>query len=118
MRIGRAVLRGMSSLLEIRLFTLHPGTREEFDRISREGTIPLMRRHGITVVGHGPCANDDDGYVLVRAFPSEQARVEQSQAIYVLPEWVDNYEKPIMGMIADYRTAVLPLSLMPGFGPA
>jgi hypothetical protein len=97
-------------LLEIRLFTLRPGTRDEFDRISREGTIPMMRRHGINVIAHGPARNDDDGYFLLRAFPAEQQRVEQSQAIYATREWTDNYEEPIMGMIADYHTAVLPMT--------
>jgi len=99
-----------SWLLEIRLFKLHPGTRDEFDRISREGTIPMMRRHGITVVAHGPSLNDDDGYFLLRAFPSEEQRIVQSQAIYATDEWAANYEEPIMGMIADYHTSVVPLS--------
>jgi hypothetical protein len=101
---------GESWLLEIRLFKLHPGTREEFDRISRDGTIPMMRRHGINVVAHGPSLNDEDGYFLLRAFPSEDQRITQSQAIYATDEWAANYEEPIMGMIADYHTSVLPLS--------
>jgi len=99
-----------SWLLEIRLFKLHPGTRAEFDRISREGTIPMMRRYGINVVAHGSSLNDEDGYFLLRAFPSEEQRVTQSQVIYATAEWAENYEEPIMGMIADYHTAVMPMS--------
>jgi hypothetical protein len=96
------------SLVEIRLFTLHPGTRAEFDRISREGTIPLMRRCGITVLTFGPCLNDDDGYVLVRAFPSEQERTERAETFYASIEWTNHYESRVTAMIANYRTAVLP----------
>ena len=97
-----------NSLLEMRLFKLRPGTRPEFDRISREGTIPMMRRYGINVVDFGPMLNDEDGYFLLRAFGSEQDRVEKSQAIYATAEWEENYDAPVTSMIADYRTAVIP----------
>ncbi|MEU6432344.1 hypothetical protein ABZ860_41105 [Microbispora sp. NPDC046973] len=96
-------------LLEVRLFTVRPGTREEWHRISREGTIPLMGRCGITVIAHGPSVNDDDGYYLVRAFRDEQERVELSQAFYATEEWAREFEEPLSQMMADYRTAVIPL---------
>jgi len=97
-----------SGLLEMRLFKLHPGTRAEFDRISRDGTIPMMRRYGITVLGYGPTLNDDDGYLLLRAFPSEDQRVAVAQEFYASDEWQANFETPVMAMIADYHTAVIP----------
>jgi hypothetical protein len=95
-------------LLEMRLFKVRPGTREMFHKISREGTVPLMRRCGITVLAHGPSLNDDDGYFLLRAFPSEEQRIELSQAVYRTAEWERNYEEPVMGMIDEYHTTVLP----------
>jgi len=97
-----------SGLLEMRLFKLRPGTRAEFDRISHEGTIPMMRRFGITVLAYGPTLNDEDGYLLLRAFPSEGERVSRSQAFYASDEWETNYEAPVMAMIEDYHTAVIP----------
>jgi hypothetical protein len=102
-----ATMNEESWLLEIRIFTVQPGTRDEFDRISREGTIPLMRRLGITVVAYGPSLNNDDGYYLLRAFRSEQERVALSQSVYTTDEWEANYDAPITAMIADYRTAVI-----------
>jgi hypothetical protein len=97
-----------SGLLEMRLFKLHPGTREEFDRLSREGTIPMMRRFGITVLSYGPTVNDEDGYLLVRAFESEEQRVALARSFYASDEWEANYERPVTAMIADYHTAVIP----------
>jgi hypothetical protein len=97
-------------LLETRLFTLHPGVREEFHRISRDETIPLMRRHGITVLMFGPCLNDENGYFLMRTFRSEQERVELAQAFYASPEWEARYDGPVTEMIANYQTAVVPAS--------
>jgi hypothetical protein len=102
------VTEAESWLLEMRLFKLQPGTRSEFDRISRDGTIPMMRRHGINVLDFGPMLNDEDGYFLLRAFRSEEDRVEKSQAIYATTEWEENYDAPVTAMIADYRTAVIP----------
>lgn len=106
------------SLLEVRLFTVTPGGREEFDRISREHTVPMMRRWGIDVLAHGPSLNDDDGYYLLRAFPSEEERVGVQERFYASAEWLDNYEKPVMELIAAYRTAVAPLTpeLLRGLG--
>jgi hypothetical protein len=96
--------------LEIRLFQLHPGTRDEFHRISRDGTIPLMRRMGITVVAHGASLNNENGYFLLRAFPSEEQRIAQGKAVYETPEWTEEYDTVVMGMIAGYDTAVLPIA--------
>jgi NIPSNAP len=95
-------------VLEIRMFKVRPGTREEFHRISRDGTVPLMRRCGIDVVAHGPMVNDENGYLLLRAFASERERRAQSQAVYATAEWEQCYETPVMGMIEDYRIAVMP----------
>lgn len=102
-----AVSEDKSWLLEIRLFMLHPDVRDEFHRISRDGTIPLMRKCGITVVAHGPSLNNEDGYFLLRAFATEDDRVELSRSVYATDEWEKNYEEPVMGMISDYHTAVL-----------
>jgi NIPSNAP len=98
----------MSSLLEMRLFKLRPGTRDEFHRISDEGTIPMMRRYGINVLAYGPTLNDENGYLLLRSFADEEERVRLSQSLYDNDEWERNYEGPIMSMIESYHTAVIP----------
>ncbi|HEU5268463.1 MAG TPA: NIPSNAP family protein [Jatrophihabitans sp.] len=96
-------------VLEIRLFTVKPGSREEFHRISEEGTIPLMRKHDIDVVAFGPSLNNEDGYYLIRAFDSEEHRITHSQVIYNVPEWAE-FDEPVSGMIVDYHTTVVPTS--------
>lgn len=94
-------------LVEVRLFKLHPGTREEWHRISHEHTIPLMRECGITVLAYGPSLNEEDAYYLVRLFPSEEERTVLGQSLYTHPEW-DQYEEPVSGMMAAYHTIVMP----------
>lgn len=66
-----------------------------------------MRKLGITVVAHGPSLNNDDGYFLLRAFPSEQERVELAQSVYTTAEWLEKYDELVPSMIDDYDTAVL-----------
>lgn len=97
-------------LLEMRLYKLHPGTRSEFDRIFREGALPMLRRYGITVAGFGSSVIDDDGYFLLRAFPSVQARTEQLDSFYGSDEWKRDYEEPVLAMIEAYQTVVTEVS--------
>lgn len=96
-------------LLELRLFTVHPGTREEFDRVSREGTVPLMREIGIDVVACGPSLYDEDTYYLLRAFDDEKQRVELGASLYEHAEWA-RYDEPVGAMMAAYSTVVFPMS--------
>jgi len=95
------------TLLEMRLFTVRPGTREEFRRISHEETIPLMRSLGIDVLAYGPASNNDDLYYLLRAFCSEKQRTEQVRVLYASSAWERDFDAPVLGMIEDYRIAVM-----------
>ncbi|MFJ8917667.1 hypothetical protein [Amycolatopsis sp. NPDC102389] len=65
-----------------------------------------MRRMGITVLAHGPSLNNENGYFLLRAFPSEQERIELSQSVYATDEWLAEYDGPVTAMIEDYDTSV------------
>jgi len=67
-----------------------------------------MRQLGITVVAHGPSLNDDESYYLLRTFSSEQERIELSQSLYATEEWERNYDAPVMAMIREYHTVVMP----------
>jgi sugar phosphate isomerase/epimerase len=96
-------------LLEIRLFTVEPGTREEWHEVTRDGTIPLMRKCGINVIAYGPSRNDDDGYYLVRSFENEEQRVAQAESFYATEEFTEKYEKALGAMMVSYRTSVVPL---------
>lgn len=96
-----------SWLLELRIFVVAPGDRAEFHRLSRDETIPLMRRRGITVVGHGPCLDNDHGYYLLRAFSSQEQRVQQAEDLYSSQEWLASYEEPVMAMIKHYHTEIM-----------
>ena len=89
-------------MLEIRLFNLKPGTGSEFYRVADEGTVPLMRRFGIHVLGYYQSTTNPDAFFLVRAFRDAEDRKEVSEVFYASPEWLA-YEDTVMGMVSDYH---------------
>jgi NIPSNAP len=110
-------------VLDLRTYKLVPGGRDEFDRIFREGSLPMLQRHGIEVVGFGPSLADDDHYYLARAFPSSARREEQLAGFYGSDEWRERYDAPVMALIETYHVLVVPLAwevaaALAGEGPA
>jgi hypothetical protein len=95
-------------VLDIRTYKLVAGMRDEFDRIVREHSLPMLRRYGISVVAAGSSLQDDYHYVLIRSFDSLDERREQLERFYGSDEWLENYEEPVMELIEAYHTVVLP----------
>jgi len=96
-------------LVEIRTYQLKPGTRDEYDRLFREEASPLLRQHGIDVVGVGRSIGDPDGYVLVRAFADLDDRSRREEAFYGSPEWREGPREAVVSKIVVYTDAVLEL---------
>jgi hypothetical protein len=59
----------MSKIVEIRTYTLRPGTRDRFHELVVART-PLFKRDKIDLVAHGPSLHDDRSYFVIRAFGS------------------------------------------------
>lgn len=95
-------------VLEIRTYRLLPGRLEEFGR-RVAAVIPMLERHGVEVVGHGPSIVPDEGdhYVLARAFGSLAERDVQEAAFYGGDEWREGPRDGILEFIETYHTVVL-----------
>jgi len=50
-------------------------------------SVPMLERHGIDVVGHGPSIEDAEHYVLLRSFASLDELAAQERAFYEGDEW-------------------------------
>src|SRR5690606_15311519 len=73
---------GVTVILEIRTYRLKPGTTEEFVRLMREESMPLLEKFGIRVVRYGASLAAEDGNeeaYLIRAFTSLEAHREQEE---------------------------------------
>ncbi|GIG56855.1 hypothetical protein Lfu02_12270 [Longispora fulva] len=95
------------SILEIRVYQLHPGVRPAFDQLFADRIRPLSEEYGIDVVRAGPSLGDDDSYTLIRSFASLEARTKQKDAFYGGPEWLGALEDRVMAMIVSFQTAVV-----------
>lgn len=97
-------------VLDLRTYRLVPGGGAEFDRIFREGSLPMLERHGIEVIGYGPSLDDAERYFLMRAFPSTASRDEQLAAFYGSNEWREKHRDAVLALIDAYHELLVPLA--------
>lgn len=98
------------AILEIRTYRLKPGTRDEFVRVMRDESLPLLTEFGIRVVDAGPSLVDEDGHeeaYLIRAFDSLAHRDEQEEAFYGSDAWRSGPREAIVSRIDTYHTIVV-----------
>jgi hypothetical protein len=100
-------------ILEIRTYRLRPGTRDDFVRVMRDGTLPLLEEFGIQVVDCGTSLVAEDGHdeaYLIRAFPSLEVHRRQEDAFYASDAWLDGPREALLELIESYHTIVLETS--------
>lgn len=96
-------------VVEIRSYTLKPGTRDAFHRLVLEYSLPMLRRWHITVLGYGPSLQEDSSYYLIRAYPGLEARQKTEDALYGSDEWRKGPREAIVSKIMYYTTVILPV---------
>ena len=95
-------------IIELRVYTLKPGTRAAFGQRFDEQIRQMLQRHGIAVVHAGPSRHDENSFCLVRAFSSLEARERQLAGFYGSEEWLTRHDEAVMAMIDSYSTCVIP----------
>lgn len=99
----------MNHFVEIRSYTLKPGTRAEFHRLFVEKSLPLLQRWNLDVVAYGPSLHDENSYYLMRRFDSLPHRDESENAFYGSDEWRQGPREAILALIENYTEVVLEL---------
>jgi hypothetical protein len=94
-------------LLELRVYTLKPGTRPTFQQRFEDQILPMLERFGVKVVAAAPSLQDADSFCLVRAFPSLEERERQLEQFYGSEEWLSSHDEAVMAMIERYSTCVV-----------
>jgi hypothetical protein len=97
----------MTGIIELRVYTLKPGTREAFRRRFDEEVGPMLQRFGITVIAALPSLHDDRSFTLIRAFLSLAEREAQLVRFYDSEEWLTRHDEAVMAMIDQYDTCVI-----------
>ena len=99
----------MKHLLEIRSYSLKPGTREEFHRLFIEEALPLLQRWNVDVVDYGPSLHDEHSYYLMRRYNSLVHREASEESFYGGDEWRKGPREAILACIENYTEFVVEL---------
>ena len=99
----------MNHFVEIRSYTLKPGTRDEFHRLFVEEAFPMLDRWNVDVVAYGPSLHDENSYYLMRRFDSLAQREDSENAFYSSDEWRKGPREAIVALIENYTEVVLEL---------
>ncbi|EFL17572.1 NIPSNAP family protein [Streptomyces sp. C] len=97
-------------ILEIRTYRLKPGTGEEFVRVMREESVPLLEAAGIRVVDCGASLVAEDGHeeaYLIRAFASLDEHRDQEAAFYAGEAWRRGPREAIVSRIDSSHSIVV-----------
>jgi hypothetical protein len=99
----------MNHFIEIRSYTLKPGTRDQFHRLFLEQAFPMLKRWNVDVVAYGPSLHDQNSYYLMRCYDSLAQREESEAAFYGSDEWKQGPREAIVALIENYTEIVLEL---------
>ncbi|WP_314612900.1 NIPSNAP family protein [Streptomyces stackebrandtii] len=97
-------------ILEIRTYRLKPGTGDEFVRVMREESVPLLEKAGIRVLDCGASLVAEGGHeeaYLIRAFASLAEHRDQEEAFYGSDAWRQGPREAIVSRIDSSHTIVL-----------
>ena len=72
---------------ELRQYRTRPGKRDEWVRFMEEKIIPFQLSKGMVIVGSFVAEQEDDLYVWIRRFDSEQERERLYHEIYESDYW-------------------------------
>ncbi len=99
----------MNSFIEIRTLNLKPGTRDDFQRLYVEKSLPLLKRWNQDIVAHGASLHDTDTYYVIRRFDSLRHREQSEDAFYGSDDWRKGPREAILSFIESYYDVVLEL---------
>ena len=72
---------------ELRQYRTRPGKRDEWVQFMEEKIIPFQLSKGVVIVGSFVAEQEDDLYVWIRRFDSEQERERLYREIYESDYW-------------------------------
>ena len=91
---------------ELRQYRVRPGQRENWVKHMEEVIIPYQVSKGMVVVGSFVGQEEDDLYVWMRRFESEQERERLYKAVYETDHWKNEID-PINAKMLDRERTVI-----------
>ncbi len=78
---------GLSPILELRQYTLHPGGRDVLVDLFDAELVESQEAHGMDIVGQFRDLDDPNRFVWLRGFPTMERRADSLAAFYGGPVW-------------------------------
>ncbi len=75
------------AVIEVRIYTVHAGKRDEFVKLYDEVLLPAQREFGIDVLGQFTATDDEDTFVWLRRFDSQEERARKWDEFYGSALW-------------------------------
>ena len=91
---------------ELREYRTLPGQRENWVRFMEEEIIPFQVSKGMVIFGSFVGEEEDDLYVLIRRFESEEEREKLYAAVYESDNWVNEIGPKIPEMMDRSKIVV------------
>jgi hypothetical protein len=101
------------TVFELRQYRTHPGQRDNWVKYMEEVIIPFQTARGMTIIGSWVGEQEDDLYVWVRRFDSEEERQRLYRDVYESDEWKSNIAPKIPDMMNRERIVVTRLTPTP-----
>jgi len=88
------------AFFELRQYRMRPGQREAWVKMMEEEIIPFQVSKGMVICGSFVGEEDQDLYVWIRRFDSEEQREQQYEAVYQSDHWKNDLA-PRVGELID-----------------
>ena len=98
---------------ELRQYRIKPGQREKWVKFMEEKIIPFQIAQGMVVLGSFVGEEEDDLFVWIRRFASEEEREQLYQAVYESDYWKNEIDPHVPNMIDRQQSKILRLQATP-----
>lgn len=98
---------------ELRQYRVKDGQRDRWVKFMEEKIIPFQISKGMVVVGSFVGQEEDDLYVWMRRFASEQEREQLYRAVYESDYWQTEIAPQVAEMLDRERTIITRLEATP-----
>ncbi len=93
-------------IFELRMYHIQPGQRDAYVKRFEEEVIASQVAKGVVIVGSFVGLQDEDQFVWIRRFDSEEERERLYQAVYESDRW-KNEMAPRVGELIDRSKIVV-----------
>jgi hypothetical protein len=100
-------------LFELRQYRMRPGQNDNWVKYMEEVIIPFQTERGMTILGSWVGEEEDDLFVWIRRFESEQERERLYKDVYESTEWKEKIAPKIPEMLDREKIKVTRMTPTP-----